>query len=623
MQSEFLISDRKRLEYKRTRHPSPFKFILAFLVILFGVWNSAYGQVAIPLWRLHSHILREEDAISFYREIAGRLFFVAREKLFIIKQDGTIAEVKNVKGTFVDSEEIEKKLLITTSQGSWFVDVEGKSVPVSTELKPIVVAVASRDRVLAQTETGLFFITESGSPTKVTDVDGTVNQIIVIADRFWVGTDKGLFVIDEHHSATPIEGLRAPVLAIKGFGRAALVATPETNFTVSSDGKVTPINLAVVDEAVPIHEHLFFGTPNGIFIVTASGSILHVNGVKGTNFHIRQFGSRALVASPEGLWFVSVSGDSQEISGFAGILTYIEVAGQRSFVGTGKGLFIVDEDGRTTPVTQIGCYVSFLKFEENRVFVGTPCEGIWIVDPESLNLQRAFILLRQVYDIETAGAYSYISSDQGIYRLDSNVQIKASLVPSNWWGKAISHVLPSKWLPSDKVQARAYYSNPNGKDAYNGSVAGNFRFLEATGDAAPTYLNFSPEKDFYYQMSWGTTEARFWVKDQWENTFEQRETYYGFPSQYSIAVFPFLLSVAFVLSCFALAPRVRFCHTMLMNPWLRKYFSLGSIPMLLSVFPFLRRYLLRRYAQSITRDKELGEWRTGLFILTKSYRRLL
>ena len=46
-----------------------------------------------------------------------------------------------------------------------------------------------------------------------------------------------------------------------------------------------------------------------------------------------------------------------------------------------------------------------------------------------------------------------------------------------------------------------------------------------------------------------------------------------------------------------------------MNPWLRRYCSLGSVPLLLSVFPSLRRHLLRRYSASINRDKEFNEWK--------------
>jgi predicted NACHT family NTPase len=46
-----------------------------------------------------------------------------------------------------------------------------------------------------------------------------------------------------------------------------------------------------------------------------------------------------------------------------------------------------------------------------------------------------------------------------------------------------------------------------------------------------------------------------------------------------------------------------------MNPWVRKYFSLGSVPLLLSIFPSLRRHLLRRYSASINKDKEFNEWK--------------
>jgi hypothetical protein len=46
-----------------------------------------------------------------------------------------------------------------------------------------------------------------------------------------------------------------------------------------------------------------------------------------------------------------------------------------------------------------------------------------------------------------------------------------------------------------------------------------------------------------------------------------------------------------------------------MNPWLRRYFSLGSVPLLLSISPSLRRYVLRRYAAAIRIDSEFSEWK--------------
>src|SRR5207237_4485149 len=71
----------------------------------------------------------------------------------------------------------------------------------------------------------------------------------------------------------------------------------------------------------------------------------------------------------------------------------------------------------------------------------------------------------------------------------------------------------------------------------------------------------------------------------------------------------FILPGFFVIGCFALAPKIGFCHSAIMNPWLRKYFSLGSVPLLLSVFPSLRRHILHRYSNSVNKDKEFTEWK--------------
>lgn len=55
-----------------------------------------------------------------------------------------------------------------------------------------------------------------------------------------------------------------------------------------------------------------------------------------------------------------------------------------------------------------------------------------------------------------------------------------------------------------------------------------------------------------------------------------------------------------------LAPYSTWCHDLIMNPFVRKLGSFWLIPLLLTVFPFVRRHLLRRYLAEIGR--EFAEW---------------
>jgi MinD-like ATPase involved in chromosome partitioning or flagellar assembly/GTPase SAR1 family protein len=71
-----------------------------------------------------------------------------------------------------------------------------------------------------------------------------------------------------------------------------------------------------------------------------------------------------------------------------------------------------------------------------------------------------------------------------------------------------------------------------------------------------------------------------------------------------------LIPIIFNLVCLLLAPKVNFCHYLIMDRRLRAYFSLGMIPLFLSIFPWLRQHILRRYVSGISKDKEFEMWKT-------------
>jgi HEAT repeat protein len=70
----------------------------------------------------------------------------------------------------------------------------------------------------------------------------------------------------------------------------------------------------------------------------------------------------------------------------------------------------------------------------------------------------------------------------------------------------------------------------------------------------------------------------------------------------AIPILWILLLVAIVI----LAPFHDFFQNLLMNPWVRNLGSLWLIPLLLSVFPPIRRHVLRRYLRNTKEDKEFS-----------------
>lgn len=226
-----------------------------------------------------------------------------------------------------------------------------------------------------------------------------------------------------------------------------------------------------------------------------------------------------------------------------------------------------------------------------------------------------------VRTIVSVGEFFYVVSELDIfapriYVLDPKAQIKSKLVANNWW----DHVLPSEWLPAGKAQASAAYSDEIQRYPYFNRIRPEFRFAARDDDAPPTDDKFSTQQQFNYELGWGPNKVDYWVRDNWGNTFEHRALYRGLPSQYAFGGAPFLLSTLFVLSCFGLAPKVRFCHSAIMNPWLRKYFSLGSVPLLLSVFPSLRRHILSRYLANVRNQSDFHDWQSRFIYPSEDFR---
>src|SRR3990170_5352893 len=70
----------------------------------------------------------------------------------------------------------------------------------------------------------------------------------------------------------------------------------------------------------------------------------------------------------------------------------------------------------------------------------------------------------------------------------------------------------------------------------------------------------------------------------------------------------------------ALAPYLLFCHKLLMNPKLRRFASLGIVPLAMFIFPFVRRHILRRYLRGLRRDVATAEWLTRYVLPSNDYK---
>lgn len=406
------------------------------------------------------------------------------------------------------------------------------------------------------------------NPKLTKNIIGKVKAVEFVEEHLFVGTEKGLWILENNNlEARQVAEIKEPVLGLNVVGNQIIASTGKLSFAgednkvnfwiVSNDGTTTKIEGmnkkfsaysgedTLVADAVVVNEHFFILAD----VVNEGGR----------------------------LWVIDKQGKANLVE--VPMLVSMVIVGDEVMVSSTSSLYLVNQNG------------------EAKVFnVG--------LNPNLVELKT--------YKGKSIVGYGVGSGGGPFYKIDADKFIQSKLIPDSWWGKLIVNFLPDNYLPSEKVPAIAYYSDEFGNNPGEERFPNEFRFAVVDGDNIPRDEKFSPQGVFTYEIGLGKNTVHYWIKDKYENTTKYEKIYYGIPSQYFIAGLPIgfaLTSTIFILGCFFLAPKVEFCHSAIMNPWLRKYFSLGSVPLLLSVFPSLRRHLLHRYSDSLNKDKEFSEWK--------------
>ena len=524
-----------------------------FIILINNFSTNSFGQVAIPISILNPNITKDlKLGIGKFKAGSDRLFILSFEGVWILSNDG---------------KQITSKVKIENQGELRSIDAIGNQAFIVTEAG------------------SLWTVNKDGQQVNEIKIstDNRIRSIQAVNELLFTATDKGLYIVNQ-------DGKQ--VNKVTGFDNYSFLLVPSIE---------------------KIDDRIFIATSDGLWLTNKEGDSRKIDykeyleAKKNTDKCI-------FIPLKEGLGFIGSDSNIEKIKGVEGTVESIREFGKSKLIGTLKGWWIVNNDCKqVTQIESIEGIVRNITIFEDKLYVGTD-EGIWIVNEAGKQVNKIEGIKGYAEAIETVGEYVYLDTFEGIYRLDPKVTIKSKLSPTGLWATIIGYILPPNWLPSEKVQVKASYSNENDKDPYDETIPKEFRFAKSNGDSMPTDDKFSTAEQFSYEIVLGNNDVHYWIKDKWGNTFEQKTVSRGVPSQYTIGFSPFIISVLVVLSIFALSPKIDFCHSAIMNPWLRKYFSIGSVPLLLSIFPFLRRYILKRFSKSIFEDREFSVWYEGRYI---------
>lgn len=201
-----------------------------------------------------------------------------------------------------------------------------------------------------------------------------------------------------------------------------------------------------------------------------------------------------------------------------------------------------------------------------------------------------------------------LNSRSKLFHIDEDASIDAELVSTSEskWQNFIKNFLCEKCLVEGRVTLQAKVVDSEGKETYEGN---NINFL-ASAESEKYNYELSQIKEINRELSPGIGKQIFYivVQDEYGNFSNLKKEYLVVPDYSSLPFYLLFLWFLLAIVILFLAPFNKFCHDLVMNPFVRRFGSLGLIPLLLTVLPFVRRHLFRRYLREIRNDRDFGEW---------------
>jgi len=494
--------------------------------------------------------------------------------------------------------------------------------------------------VVTPDETGSYRLTRAGDPrTHVSDVreaDG----------HTWLLTRQGAYVVHKDEAEKYVTTLVGPGEEATGVTEAGhrLWLTTALNVYVI-DGKepkdyvVTRVKIQddfTYCQARRVGERVWLNTPRVNYIVQddAHGSYEAKQVEKLYEVsRIKQIGSDTWIIGRDGssngnMAYVLANGSTTPkpvtCEGFGGIRLVTDVfdLGGQTWLTASAGLYR-RKPGTQTAERVIAVTGSSLDIEDTG-------GQLWLIVADSAGAGGAAYLIQRSGETYTAvraadaslgvrkvrniGGRTWLATQAGTYVVEPDARISVVLENGHSSGQWLVDTIVRRLgvYASGYKPLRAFYVRTSDQSPMNipfsADEATIFLSVESTArDGSEPSKGYSTFRGATESLTPGTHYRKYYrIRDKWGNTSDGSIDAYVAPSAAALSVLIPMAWAALLLVALVLAPYVRWCHMLLMNPSMRKYGSFGLVPLLLSVFPPVRRHVMRRYRRSVA--KEFGEW---------------
>jgi hypothetical protein len=528
---------------------------------------------------------------------------------------------------------------------------------VGDEPRPATKFVPIGNDILFLTDSGVFWLDrKSNRSVFVQGNTSIVNSVATIGEDTWIGSMKGAFRLDRSSNrAVPLDTDLGEVASIVTIGEDVWIGAAKGAFRLErSNNRAVP----VVGVPGPIWQIVKVGnevgllTPQGLFwLDRKSNQALPVHGDTGSAHVIVAFGDEMWLGAEKGTFRVDgKNNQAVPVKGDASSVRSIAMVGDEIWVLAEKGAFLLDRKGnRLVPVNgDVGGARSIVAIgdelwlgADNGAFrlnrknneavrvhgdtgsvrsIVAAADEIWLVTGtgDAFEFDRKSDQLMpvnfgddtfQVSDIALVDGEIWILTEIGVFRRDQNTKIKVDLdgeLPVLTWV-----FRRPVWLEGDTHPIVSYVDKNNGRPRYDTSLTQPIKVVYnsdlKTVESAVNSAAWEPlSRDGpLIRLNPGIARVYMAVLDGWNNQTEVQTIEGLVIPRWSLTFLLPLLGIGFCVICLALAPYVRYCHMLLMNPFLRNWVSFGAVPLLLTLVPPLRRYIFRRYCRGLSVSRAL------------------
>jgi hypothetical protein len=486
-------------------------------------------------------------------------------------------------GGFHSIKPIGDEIWVIAEKGVFRVDRKtDQLVPYDTGRGPSIVPVG--DEIWLLSEKGAFRVDrKTNQAIPLAGDTGRAHSIVQVDNEIWVTAEKGVFRVDrKSDQAVPLAGDTVRAYPIVAVGEEIWVAAEKGVFRVDRKNY----------QAVPLAGG---DTVRAVAIIPNGDDIWLFNGY------------RAFRVDRRNNQVVPLGGDTGRVLG-------IKLIGDDTWLLGEKGVFRVDRKSYQLVAYDTGRPSSIIPVGDDIWLLGE--KGAFRVDRKSTQAVR-LAGPTGANSIIPVGDEIWLAAPGGsgtdVFRVDRRTKIRVELDGSlQLWGI-------TAWLEGITHPIVRYIDTQTGEQNY------------ASSEAAPTLIYDSDSKKLLERekdpKQWATMESNplvelkagwrsfhFSVRDGWGNEPEPQVIEgWVIPTWTLSALIP-ILSIGFCLVCLALAPYIRYCHMLLMNPFLRNWASFGLVPLFITVVPPLRRHILKRHCRALAQASRFESFAGGYVV---------